>query len=63
MVFSNIVTDPRDTIKLTETESILWLDAHTLIAQRDNQYREMESPTIPQLPMMVFHGWIIENSG
>lgn len=33
-VFSNIDIDPKDTLKLAEMESLLWVEAQTTITQR-----------------------------
>lgn len=35
MVFSNINTDPKDTLQLAETESTLWMEAHTINKKRE----------------------------
>lgn len=39
--FSNIDTDPRDTLQLVETESTLWVEAQTSLIQRVTQTREV----------------------
>lgn len=48
-IFSNIDTDPRDTIQLAEIQSKLWYKAHKSL-QQVTQTREMESSTLPQNP-------------
>lgn len=46
--FSNLDVDPRDTLKLTELESTLWVEAHVTSNQRvANQVQEIVVPTIP----------------
>ena len=37
-VFSNLDIDPRETLKLAETESTLWAEAHVLNIQRTTQH-------------------------
>ena len=39
-VFSNLDMDPRDTIKLAETESTLWAEAHIVKEQRAGPHAE-----------------------
>ena len=50
MVFTNIDTNPRDTLQLAETISTLWIDAHTSLTQRVTQTREVESETLHHIP-------------
>lgn len=49
-VFSNIDIDPKDTLKLAETESLLWTDVHASIPQRVTQSRELEVTSLPSIP-------------
>ena len=42
-VFSNVEIDPRDTLKLAETESILWAEAHIVSEQRTVSHVEVTS--------------------
>ena len=47
-VFSNLDIDPRDTLKLAETESSLWAEAHIVNEQRTVSHVEVRSlPSIP----------------
>ena len=52
-VFNNIYIDPRDTLKLTETESLLWAEAHVSLAQRVSQNIEVEATNLLIIP----HRW------
>ncbi|WZZ57222.1 hypothetical protein YC2023_057329 [Brassica napus] len=47
-VFSNMGMDPRDTLKLAETESTLWADAHVLTETRIGSHAEVT--TLPSIP-------------
>ena len=47
-VFSNLDTDPRDTLKLAETESTLWAEAQVL--KSDRIVPPVEVTTIPSIP-------------
>ena len=47
-VFSNLDIDPRETLKLAETESTLWAEAHILNDQRIAQ--NVEVTTLPAIP-------------
>ena len=47
-VFSNLDIDPRETLKLAETESTLWAEAHILNDQRTAQ--NVEVRTLPAIP-------------
>lgn len=49
MIFSNIDTNPRDTIQLAEAESRLWLEAHGLLVRQNNQAMEVDMATLPQI--------------
>lgn len=49
-IFSNIDVDPRDTLKLAETESWLWLEAQCVNADSITQVRETEEFRLPSLP-------------
>lgn len=49
-VFTNIDIDSRDTLKLAETESLLWVKAHSTIINRVSQNREIETTTLPSIP-------------
>ncbi|XP_013594515.1 PREDICTED: uncharacterized protein LOC106302586 [Brassica oleracea var. oleracea] len=46
-VFSNMDMDPRDTLKLAETESTLWADAHVLTETRIGSHAEVT--TLPSI--------------
>ena len=48
--FSNIDIDPRDTLKLAETESLLWTGAHVSLTQRIPQNIEVEATNLPIIP-------------
>ena len=48
-VFSNIYVDPRDTLNIAETESLLWIEAHASITQGITQYMEMERTSLPSI--------------
>ena len=45
--FSNLDIDPRDTLKLAETESTLWVEAHILKEQRTVPH--VEDTTLPSI--------------
>ncbi|XP_048605075.1 uncharacterized protein LOC125582426 [Brassica napus] len=47
-VFNNMDMDPRDTLKLAETESTLWADAHGLTETRIGSHAEVT--TLPSIP-------------
>lgn len=49
-VFSNIDIDPRNTLKLAETESTLWAKAQDSIIHRGVQTRQLEVTTLPSIP-------------
>ena len=49
-VFSNFDMDPRDTLKLAETKSALWVEAQILFTQRIDQTRISTGETIPSIP-------------
>ena len=60
--FNNLDVDPRDTLKLAETESTLWAEAQDLNVQRASQQVEVWNlPTIPG--RWVFHRWFVERQG
>ena len=46
-VFSNLDMDPRDTLKVAETESTLWTEAQTVKEQRTGPHAE-----VPALPLI-----------
>ena len=45
-VFSNLDMDPSDTLKLAETESTLWAEAHVLNGNRIVSPAEVTNPTL-----------------
>ena len=45
--FSNIDIDPRDTLKLAETESLLWTKAHVSLTQSVLQNIKVEPTNLP----------------
>ena len=47
-VFSNLDIDPRDTLKLAETESTLWVEAHVL--KENKRVLPVEPTTFPLIP-------------
>ena len=47
-VFSNLDIDPRDMLKLAETESTLWAEAQVLNTQRATQ--QVEGQILPSIP-------------
>ena len=47
-VFSNLDIDPRETLKLAETKSTLWANAHILNEQRTRPH--VEITTLPSIP-------------
>ena len=49
-VFRNLDIDPRDTLKLAETESALWAEAQINHAQRTDQARSVVNETVPIIP-------------
>ena len=46
-VFSNLDMDPRDTLKLAETESTLWAEAHILKDKNTGTQVQASLPSIP----------------
>ena len=49
-VFSNLDIDPRDTLKLAETESVLWAEAQIAHTQRTDHARSVVNATVPTIP-------------
>ena len=49
-VFSNIDVDPRDTLKLAETEYILWAEAQTTASGGRTQAQAMKEINLPIIP-------------
>lgn len=49
-VFSNMDIDPCETLRLAETESVLWTEAQITITQRTDQARTATNVTIPSIP-------------
>ena len=49
-VFSNIDIDPRDSLKLAETESLIWREAQASITERVIQTTEVELQVLPNIP-------------
>ena len=49
-VFSNLDIDPCDSLRLAETESVLWADAQITITQRTDQARTATDVTVPSIP-------------
>ena len=59
-VFSNIDNNPIDTLKLAETESLIWVEAQASITQSVTQSRELEVTSLLPIPgKMVFYRWVI----
>ncbi|KAL0734165.1 hypothetical protein Bca4012_010375 [Brassica carinata] len=57
-VFSNIDVDPRDTLKLAETESTLWVEAQALKNQNTTHHAEVSTlPTIPGCWCFIDGSW------
>lgn len=48
-IFSNINVEPRDTLNLAETESLLWTEAHASVTQGITQSRETERASLPSV--------------
>ena len=42
--------DPRDTLKLTESKSLLWAEVHVSLTQRTGHSRSVEKETLPGIP-------------
>ena len=42
--------DPRDTLKLTESKSLLWAEAHVSLTQRTSHSRSVEEETLLAIP-------------
>ena len=49
-VFSNIDVDPRDTLKLAETDSLLWADAQAFVKDGAPNVQQMEATNLPLIP-------------
>ena len=49
-VFSNLDIDPRDTLKLAETESLLWAETHVSLTQGIDQTRLPVEATMLFIP-------------
>ena len=49
-VFSNLDMDPRDTLKLAETESLLWVEAQISLTQGIEQTRLPVQAIVPDIP-------------
>ena len=49
-VFSNLDMDPRDTLKLAETESLLWAEAHISLTRGIEQTRLPVPAIVPYIP-------------
>ena len=49
-VFSNLDIDPRDTLKLAETKSLLWVEAHVSLTQGIDQTRLPVEATVLFIP-------------
>ena len=49
-VFSNLDIDPRDSLRLAETESALWAEAQINHAQRTEQARSVVNERVPIIP-------------
>ena len=56
-VFSNLDIDPRDTLKLAETESTLWTDAQLMKDQKMGIQNQVTTLSL------VFYRWIMERGG
>ena len=69
-VFSNLDIDPRDTLKLAETESLLWSEAQNSLAQEIDRSRLQVTPIVPTIldgvlrmvhgkSMIIFRTWMV----
>lgn len=60
MVFSSIGIDPRDTRKLTDTNSFMWIEAHSEVALLTKHQVWWINLAYLKYGTQVFYGWFLE---